>query len=193
MPSVAPHGHRPRLRKPLPQRCSCPEYDRIRPEESSSFVLQTSHLDGRPYAFLMGFGARLREKRKEKGLTQEQVGEGLGTDGKDVGKAVVYGWEKEQHFPRVDQLATLCERHQWSADYLLLGKASASDLSSAVAQVAAELNKLQPKQLEFVLDVLKPTLATAKQIVAPTENHVAHATDEQGMSHDTSSAKRRVS
>ena len=70
----------------------------------------------------MGFGDRLAAARKNSGLTQGELGRGLGTDGADVGKSVVYGWEKDQHHPRVDQLALICKRLNCSADYLLLGE-----------------------------------------------------------------------
>lgn len=70
----------------------------------------------------MTFGLRLRLVREQKGLTQDGLGKGLGTDGKDVGKSVVYGWEKDQHMPRVDQLLLICQRLDCSADYLLFGK-----------------------------------------------------------------------
>lgn len=70
----------------------------------------------------MTFGVRLRLAREQKGLTQEGLGKGLGTRGKDVGKSVVYGWEKDQHFPRADQLALICQALGVDADYLLFGK-----------------------------------------------------------------------
>ena len=140
----------------------------------------------------MGFGARLREKRLEKGLTQEQLGQGLGTDGKDVGKAVVYGWEKDQHFPKVDQLAILCERFNWSADYLIRGQVSFTDLRPEVAELASELNQLQPAQIKFVLDVLKPTLVHARQIGAP-ESPLTPSHQDGEASQDEASSQRRVS
>lgn len=69
----------------------------------------------------MGFGERLAETRKLLGMTQSDLGQGLGTDGADVGKQVVYGWEKNQHYPRVDQLILICRKLNISADYLLFG------------------------------------------------------------------------
>lgn len=59
--------------------------------------------------------------RKLRGMTQTELGKGLGTDGADVGKQVVYGWEKDQHYPRVDQLILICEKLSCSADHLLFG------------------------------------------------------------------------
>jgi transcriptional regulator with XRE-family HTH domain len=68
---------------------------------------------------LLTFGDRLRQCRRECGMTQAELGKGLGTDGADCGKQVVYGWEKNQHHPRVDQLILICKRLCVSADYLL--------------------------------------------------------------------------
>lgn len=65
------------------------------------------------------FGYRLKVARRAAGLTQAELGKGLGTDGVDVGKAVVSGWEQEQHFPRIDQLLLICRRLGVSADGLL--------------------------------------------------------------------------
>jgi transcriptional regulator with XRE-family HTH domain len=73
----------------------------------------------------MTFGARLRAIRESKGLTQEALGRGLGTDGADASKSVVYGWEKDQHHPRVDQLMLICDKLGCTADYLLFGKEAA--------------------------------------------------------------------
>jgi transcriptional regulator with XRE-family HTH domain len=72
----------------------------------------------------MTFGMRLTAARKHAGLTQQELGRGLGTDGADASKSVVYGWEKDQHYPRVDQLVLICERLKCSADYLLFGRES---------------------------------------------------------------------
>ena len=58
---------------------------------------------------------------KLRGMAQTELGKGLGTDGADVGRQVVYGWEKDQHYPRVDQLILICEKLSCSADYLLFG------------------------------------------------------------------------
>jgi transcriptional regulator with XRE-family HTH domain len=69
----------------------------------------------------MSFGARLAAARKDAGLTQADLGLGLGTDGADASKSVVYGWEKDQHYPRVDQLMLICRKLRVSADFLLFG------------------------------------------------------------------------
>lgn len=60
------------------------------------------------------FGARLAEKRKAAGLTQDQLGEHLG-----VGKGAVSAWEVDRTQPSAAQLAMICARLMCSADELL--------------------------------------------------------------------------
>ena len=81
----------------------------------------------------MSFGVRLTKARKAMSMTQQELGKGLGTDGKDATKSVVYGWEKGQHFPRVDQLVLICERLKCGADHLLFGGQSLSDTARRLA------------------------------------------------------------
>jgi transcriptional regulator with XRE-family HTH domain len=104
----------------------------------------------------------MAERRKAKGLTQDQLGKGLGTDGKDVGKAVVWGWEKEQHHPRVDQLILICERLGVSSDWLLFGREAVNAMTPEFADLAAMADKLPPKQRAFVLDHFRAAVALAK-------------------------------
>src|SRR4051812_48117156 len=108
----APQPARPRGGTPLRSWIRFPrgKYERAVPVGSSSFIPFVSHELSRTYAEFMTFGARLRECRKAKHLSQEQLGQGLGTDGKDCTKAVVSGWERGEHFPRVDQLILICQR-----------------------------------------------------------------------------------
>lgn len=123
----------------------------------------------------MSFGARLTEARKRKGLTQSQLGEGLGTDGADCSKAVVYGWEKDQHFPRVDQLALLCRRLDTTADYLLFGQVSAGSLLPDVSEVASAISSLPERQRNWVLMTAKEAISLAQETMAPNGNHVSHS------------------
>lgn len=59
------------------------------------------------------FGKRLKETRKEKGLTQAQLAELV-----QVSKTTVSGWENELSYPSVDALVRLCGALSVSADYL---------------------------------------------------------------------------
>lgn len=77
------------------------------------------------------FGARLAEARRAAGLTQAQLGEGLGGDGRDLQKATVSSWEVGASQPSAEQLRKLCERLGISADYLLGIAANDSERASA--------------------------------------------------------------
>lgn len=114
----------------------------------------------------MSFGARLAEQRRLKKLTQEGLGKGLGTDGKDASKAVVYGWEKDQHFPRVDQLVLICNKLGCSADFLLLGKAEAENLSPDVLQVAQEIDSIPHPERSRVLRLCREVVGMARESVS---------------------------
>ena len=59
-------------------------------------------------------GDRLKALRKEKGLTQEKLGEMLG-----VKKSVVCLYEKEKRNPSVESIIDMVEIFDVSADYLL--------------------------------------------------------------------------
>lgn len=109
----------------------------------------------------MTFGSRLTAARKKAGLTQGELGRGLGTDGADAGKQVVYGWEKDQHYPRVDQLIKICQKLNCSADFLLFGVESAVSpkyalAKSAVAQLSDE------ERLQLLAAIAQPGLEDAK-------------------------------
>lgn len=65
------------------------------------------------------FGQRLMLARRERGLTQAQLGQGMGTSGSDIQKASVSSWERGTSSPNVDQLRRLCERLHVSADSLV--------------------------------------------------------------------------
>lgn len=99
----------------------------------------------------MSFGARLAARRKELGLTQEDLGTGLGTNGADAGKQVVVGWEKGRHFPRVDQLQLICDRLGCSSDFLVLGMAASWPFSIEIGRFLA-LNPSDREQVEQRLE-----------------------------------------
>ena len=67
------------------------------------------------------FGTRLTAARRAKGLTQAQLGQGMGTDGVSINKAAISGWELDNYLPNVRQLRLICERLGVSADSLIFG------------------------------------------------------------------------
>lgn len=113
----------------------------------------------------MSFGARLAQARKSKGMTQTDLGKGLGTDGTDASKAVVYGWEKDQHFPRVDQLRLICEKLGVSAQHLVFGNEAALPLEPDVAQVASDISSLPPRQRDWVLMTAREAITLARETI----------------------------
>lgn len=86
-------------------------------------------------------------------MTQTDLGVGLGTDGADVGKQVVYGWEKEQHYPRVDQLILICQKLNISADYLLFGDIKPPH-SQRVADAEQAISRLSDQERQELIAVL---------------------------------------
>lgn len=129
-------------------------------------------MEGAAYALRMSFGSRLAEARKRKNLTQEALGRGLGTDGKDASKAVIYGWEKDQHHPRADQLAMLCSRLDVSADWLLLGKGSESALTREALDIALEIDTFDAETRRRVLLMWSGVLALARGTPNEEEQHL---------------------
>lgn len=115
----------------------------------------------------MSFGKRLAEVRKGLGLTQEALGKGLATGGEDASKSVVYGWEKDQHYPRVDQLVLICEKLKCSADYLLFGKEATGALTPEVAQIATEIDSIAEPERGRVLGMCREIISLAMGRSAP--------------------------
>lgn len=71
----------------------------------------------------MGFGERLKKARKNKGLTQAQLGKLL-----NVSDATINRYEREQRKPDPEMLRRLAEVLDVSVDYLVNGpKTSVSD------------------------------------------------------------------
>lgn len=61
----------------------------------------------------MSIGSRLKEVRKEKGLTQKAVAEAL-----DISKPVLSQYESDQRTPSVPRLITLAKFYRASLDYI---------------------------------------------------------------------------
>lgn len=96
-------------------------------------------------------------------MTQTDLGKGLGTGGADVGKQVVYGWEKDHHYPRVDQFTQICRKLECSADYLLFGKDTAAPSAQLVAARKA-VGQLSDGERSALFDAIvkKPGLVKSR-------------------------------
>ncbi|HAV3169967.1 TPA: helix-turn-helix domain-containing protein [Acinetobacter baumannii] len=66
-------------------------------------------------------GTRLKNQRKSKKLTQQQVADAIG-----VSKTSVIYWEKDENLPKHDSLMALAQILGVTSDYLLHGKESGS-------------------------------------------------------------------
>ena len=106
----------------------------------------------------MSFGSQLKTAREAKGLTQEALGKGLGTNGADASKSVVYGWEKDQHYPRVDQLILICDKLGCSADYLLFGTGEPARMSPESAQLAELIDCFEGEERSHIIRLCKETI-----------------------------------
>lgn len=99
----------------------------------------------------MTFGARLAKARNARKLTQTEVGKGLGTDGADAKKSVVYGWERKNHYPRADQLALICQKLECSADWLLTGIPTDWPFSLELRKRVDHMDEAAQRKLENVM------------------------------------------
>ncbi len=66
---------------------------------------------------LAGLAERIRQLRREKGLSQEQLADQIG-----VSRQAVSKWESEQSAPELDKVLALSLLFQTSTDYLLKGE-----------------------------------------------------------------------
>ena len=60
------------------------------------------------------YGERIRELRKERSMSQKQLGEAVGVDFRTVSF-----WETERYEPNINQIIKLCKLFQVESDYLL--------------------------------------------------------------------------
>lgn len=63
---------------------------------------------------MKNFGEKIKELRKENGLTQKQLAEAI-----DSAQSSVYYWESNKQEPNISALKKLCQFFNVSADYLL--------------------------------------------------------------------------
>ena len=60
------------------------------------------------------YGERIRELRKERNMSQKQLGEAIGVDFRTVSF-----WETERYEPNITQIIKLCKLFQVESDFLL--------------------------------------------------------------------------
>lgn len=143
----------------------------FRQVEFDQTLLPSSNNEFSPYACRMTFGSRLRLAREAKKMTQTQLGAGLGTDGADVSKAVVLGWEKDRHAPRTDQLAVICTRLTVNPDWLLMGHERLDALSPDAEQIARDFDTFGEVDRQHILSMWTVLLKVArKPLEVPARN-----------------------
>ena len=92
------------------------------------------------------FGERLRELRKEKGMTQEEL-----ADRMDVSTQMISYAEQGRKAIRPENLIKLCAALDISADHILTGAAPVQE-SGRIAAKLAGLTEAQLRQVETVID-----------------------------------------
>lgn len=111
----------------------------------------------------MTLGEKLKEARKQAGLSQEQLSEKLG-----ISRSAVAKWETDKGIPDVDNLKLLSRLLGISIDYLL---DNGEDLDKAVIKEPIDLSKYKGKRREkkdkavrekYPDAIINPLLAKAK-------------------------------
>lgn len=96
-------------------------------------------------------GQRISQKRKERGLSQETLGEALG-----VSRQSVYKWESDSSLPEIDKLIALSRLFGVTIGWLLGVEESAESRGGDPAQPTeaggAELTETQLKMVEEIVD-----------------------------------------
>lgn len=104
------------------------------------------------------FGSRLRESRKQKGLSQNELAGILSTNHSVIGK-----YERDDVKPSIDVVKRLAEVLGTTAAYLI-GEAEADELfkDPAMLKRLKEINALPPKEKECILYNLDAVLRDFK-------------------------------
>ena len=87
-------------------------------------------------------GKIISQKRKEKGMTQEQLGECLKTTGKTISR-----WETGKYMPDISLLIPISEILEISLEELLSGEENNHDTSKLIIEYSEKESKLKQKIL----------------------------------------------
>ena len=86
-------------------------------------------------------GRRIQQKRKQAGLTQEQLAEMM-----NVSIQMVSNIERGNKAIRIENLINLCHILSVSTDYILIGKENVSDIS----ELTSRISKLENKDVRLI-------------------------------------------
>ena len=90
----------------------------------------------------MTIGTRIAQKRKERGLSQEALGEQLG-----VSRQAIYKWESDSALPEIEKLIALSRLFGVSVGWLL----GVEDETPPAAEDSGELTESQLKMVEEIV------------------------------------------
>ena len=95
---------------------------------------------------LVEIGKRIQTRRKQQGLTQEQL-----ADKMDVSIQMVSNLERGNKAIRIDNLIKLSQTLNISTDYILTGKETTEDMQTLTEQMAA-LSQRDRKMMKVLID-----------------------------------------
>ena len=94
----------------------------------------------------MEIGKRIQGRRKQMGLTQEQL-----ADKMDVSIQMVSNLERGNKSIRIENLIKLSEILNISTDYILTGKETTEDMQALTVQMAS-LSQKERKMMKLLMD-----------------------------------------
>lgn len=95
---------------------------------------------------LAEIGKRIQSRRKQQGLTQEQL-----ADRMNVSIQMISNLERGNKAIRIDNLINLCQILDVSTDYILTGKETQDDFHALTARIEA-LSPANRKMIEMLID-----------------------------------------
>ncbi len=95
---------------------------------------------------LLGIGKRIQSRRKQQGLTQEQLAEMM-----NVSIQMVSNLERGNKAIRIDNLIKLSQILDISTDYILTGKTTAEDNEALVFSIA-QLSQRDRRIIEMIVE-----------------------------------------
>lgn len=121
---------------------------------------------------IVKMGKFLKELRKEKGLTQEQLGEKIGVTNKTVSR-----WENGNYMPPVECLEMLSDIYQISINEIVAGERVVEEKIKEIAEenISSVLKDLQKENQKFenrmiIILVVTTLLAIAILILLPLDS-----------------------
>ena len=95
---------------------------------------------------LLGIGKRIQSRRKQQGLTQEQLAERM-----NVSIQMVSNLERGNKAIRIDNLIKLSQILDISTDYILTGKTTSEDNEALVFSIA-QLSQRDRRIIEMIVE-----------------------------------------